>query len=125
MKMQFFSLLLTLILAGCSLSSLEDFHHEGESRCRKLVKELQQIKTSEELLQAEGVLKKHFESLVGLMLEAKQFQRDHEDAESMSGMQNIVSQVLKEELQRIYAIEGGRVVIERAQHEALVRLAVK
>ncbi len=121
----FFCLFLFLTAAGCSFSSLEDFHHEGESRCRKLINELQQIHTSEELLRAEDVLKKHFESLVDLMIEAKRFQLDHEDAEYAADIQHLVGNMLKEELRRIYAMEGGRAVIERAQHEALVRLAIK
>jgi hypothetical protein len=113
---------LLLILFGCSPSSLEDFRHEGESRTRSLVRDLQKIDSQELLLNAEPVLKKHFEKLVDLMIEARQFHLKNADLEPLETEEGTFSLALKEELRRIYAIEGGREVIERAQQEALVRL---
>ena len=118
MKTTFISLSL-LVLTCCSPSSVEDFRHEGESRCRALVLELKKIQTPEELHRAEPTLKKHFNSLVILMLEAKRFQQSLDDPEPIEALPHQASIELKEELRRIYAFEGGREAIERAQQEAL------
>lgn len=113
-----------LLLCGCSPNSSEDFHREGRERCRALIHDLGKIENREQLLRAEPQLKKHFESLVSLMIDAREFQQKHGDEiESDSIIQeNEVDGRLEEELRRIYAIEGGREVIEKVQHEGLVRL---
>lgn len=111
------------LFSGCSPNSLEDFHCEGEARCRVLVKELQKIRSREQLASSAPMLKKHFEDLVLLMIQAREYQETHCEEDSAALVsENEVSTVLEEELRRIYAIEGGREVIERAQQEALVRL---
>lgn len=109
-------------LAGCSPSSLEDFHYEGESRCRALIEELQNIHDREQLMRAAPALKKHFEDFVTLMIHAREFQESHPDEPLPNISENSMSSVLEVELRRIYAIEGSREIVERAEHEALVRL---
>jgi hypothetical protein len=117
-------LCLLLLLCSCSPNSSTDFQHEGEARCRALTKELQKIENREQLLRAEAQLKKHFEALVDLMIAAREFQGDHLDdvPQEAAFEENSAEIVLEEELRRIYAIEGGREVVERSQHEGLVRL---
>ncbi|MBY0528682.1 MAG: hypothetical protein K2P51_00650 [Rhabdochlamydiaceae bacterium] len=115
-------LCLLLLLFGCAPNSLDDFRHEGESRTRALIYDLQQINSREVLMRAEPNLKKHFEKLVDLMIEARQFQLKNPDLELLETEERTFSLALKEELRRIYRIEGGREVMERAQQEALVRL---
>ena len=110
------------LLYGCSPSSLEDFHYEGESRCRALIEDLQKIHSREELMRATPVIKNHFEELVTLMIHAREFQENHPDENTPPAFENTVSSLLEEELRRIYALEGGREIIERTQQEALVRL---
>jgi hypothetical protein len=110
------------LLYGCSPSSLEDFHYEGESCCRALVKDLQKIHSREELMRATPVIKNHFEELVTLMIHAREFQENHPDENTPPAVENAVCRLLEEELRRIYALEGGREIIERTQQEALVRL---
>ena len=113
-----------LLFCGCSPNSSEEFHREGESRCRALVLDLEKIENREQLLRAELQLKRHFESLISLMIEAREFQQKHlDDVEGEGAFEEGSADVrLEEELRRIYAIEGGREVVERTQHEALVRL---
>ena len=113
-----------ILLCGCAPNSSADFKHEGEARCRELTKALASIENREQLLRAEPVLKKHFEALVNLMIAAREYQQNHlDDVSSETAFEeNSAEILLEEELRRIYAIEGGREVIERAQHEALVRL---
>ncbi len=112
------------LLYSCSPHSSEEFQKEGEVLCRSLVEALQTIDSSDQLLTSEATLKKKFESLVSLMIEASRFQQKHPDDWSgdSSLESNFISVSLKEQLHRIYLMEGGREVIERAQHESLVKL---
>ncbi len=88
-----------------------------------LIKHLEQIESQEELLRAEPVLKKIFDAYVGLINQAREYQLKHTDEVATDGGSDFsISDALKEELRRIFAIEGGREIIERAQQEALVRL---
>lgn len=109
-------------LCSCSPHSSQEFQQEGEGRCRQLVVTLQKIENRQQLLLAEPALKKHFEKLIDLMIEAREFQEKHEDIPNESAEENSTTVSLELELRRIYMIEGGREIIERAQQEALVRL---
>jgi hypothetical protein len=113
-----------LLLYSCSPSSSEEFQREGETRCRMLAADLQKIENREQLLLAETILKKHFERLIDLMIEARQFQqkRFEDISTEIPNEENAAEASLENELRRIYAIEGGREIVERAQQEALVRL---
>ncbi|MGC1878214.1 MAG: hypothetical protein WA347_08340 [Rhabdochlamydiaceae bacterium] len=113
-----------LLLCGCSPNSSEEFQQEGKTRCRLLVTDLQKIENREQLLLAESKLKKHFEALIDLMIEACEFQQKKlEDVSSEAVFaESGADALLEDQLRRIYAIEGGREVIERTQQEALVRL---
>jgi len=117
------SLILLTALYGCSPSSSEDFQREGEALTRTLIKHLEAIETQEDLLRAEPVLKKDFEAYVDLISEAREQQLRHADEIVVDASSDFsVSGELKEEMRRIYSMEGGREIIERSQQEALVRL---
>jgi len=111
---------LALLFASCSPNSSEEFQKEGAVRCRLLASELAKIENRQQLLRAEAQLKRDFESLIDLMIEAREVQQ--RECEIVSAVESGEGALLEEELRRIYAIEGGREIIERAQHEALVRL---
>jgi hypothetical protein len=113
-----------LLFCSCSPNSSEEFQREGEARCRLLVADLQKIENRQQLLIAESALKKHFEGLTDLMIEAREFQQKQlEDISTeIAWQENSAGASLENELRRIYAIEGGRELIERTQQEALVRL---
>lgn len=113
-----------LLVSACSPHSPEEFQQEGQAACEDLVNVLQTISSREELLDKEEVLKKKFESLVTLIVAAS---RVHEvegqgDELDQGYPFRAASHQLKTQLQRIYELEGGREIIERSQHEALVRL---
>lgn len=117
------SLVLLGALGGCSPSSSEDFQREGNALSRRLMKHLNSIETYEELLRAEPLLKKSFEAYVDLIIQAREYQKKHPDLVTTEGNGDFsVSEQLKEALRQIYALEGGREIVERAQQEALVRL---
>lgn len=113
-----------LLTGGCSPSTLEDFQHEGEAECRKLVDNLSTIHTRDDLLKMERRLKNRFERLVDLMIAARKFQEEHSEEKEIDPalFDHPSNDALQEELLRIYAMEGGREIIERAQSEALIRL---
>jgi hypothetical protein len=116
-------LLALLLLASCGPNSLDDYHREGEARCRKLVKELRAIHTQEELVLAQPRLRQHFNQLVTLMIAARKYQyTHHEECPLLPAEEDVPTQDLFVELRRIYAMEGGKEAIERAQKEALIKL---
>ncbi len=111
------------LLCGCSPHSTEEFQREGEAQMALLVQDLQAIETREQLTRASPLLKKHFESLVALILEARRFQEENPDDVGSDALEpGISSLCLEEELRRLYQMEGGREVIEKAQQEALIKL---
>ena len=115
---------LSCILISCSPNSLEDFRFEGESVTREIVDELKLIHTREDLFTREQSLKRKFEKLVGIIIQARQYQIDFpEEALSQQLLQESESSLeLLEEIQRVYQIEGGKECIERAQREPMLRL---
>jgi hypothetical protein len=117
------TLVLLAVMAGCSPSSSEEFRQEGEALCRSLTKELQQVNTRDDLVKMTPLLKKRFSQFAGLVMAARAFQREHA-GEAMPEHEGdfLSSEVLMEEMKRIYTIEGGRKIIEDAQREALFAL---
>jgi hypothetical protein len=116
--------ILIVLAAGCSPNSLEDFQHEGEAMNRALAKDIREIRTREELVKAIPRLKKRYEEFVDLIIAAKEYQQEHLEEEppevNFSDLPN--GELLFWELKRIYAMEGGRESMEKAQREALIRL---
>jgi len=111
-------------LVGCSPGSLNEYRHEGESTCRDIIGDLQSIETREDLARLEPILKRNFEKLVSVIISARQFQINNpEEALALPVLlESDVSNLLKEELERVYGIEGGKEIVERAQREAMLRL---
>lgn len=113
--------LFVIFVCGCSPSSSDDFQKEGEAQARKLTQELRNIHSREELAKAVPHIKKKFNELVDLIIEARQFQETHNDND-LSATDQLASEDLCEELKRIYRLEGGREAIEKVQREPLIRL---
>jgi hypothetical protein len=116
-------LFLSVVLVGCSPSSSEDFRQEGEALCRRLTEELQQIHTRDDLLKKAPLLKKRFEQFADLIVQAHIFRKEHlGEAMPEGDGEFFASDALREEMKRIYRIEGARRVIEESQREALFAL---
>ncbi len=113
-----------ILFCGCSPNSLEDFQQEGESIIRKLTLDLETIHTREDLNKSLPKLKKKFDCIVDLLIEAKAYKEAHPDEMSMElGEDNFYLNVdLMNELKRIYRLEGGKEIIEKTQRESLIRL---
>ncbi len=72
------------------------------------------------------MLKKHFEKIVGIVVQARLFQQRNVGLEvPILEIGQTLSRSLLEEMKRIYALEGGRECIERAQREAMLKLDAK
>jgi hypothetical protein len=116
----------SVFLMGCHTTSLEELQGKGAEKIKILLEQLYQIETREDLVKAENDIKKIFESLVDLMIEARILQqKEGEWLFTSVSMQEELSYCLLAELKRIYALEGGRECIERAEREAMLRLDAK
>ena len=117
---------LLILFSSCQPSSFEEFEWEGASCSKSLIKELQGIRNREDLSKAESVLKKHFEKMVNLMIQARVFFQKNPYFEPGFSLENQqLNALLFEEMQRVYALEGGKECIEKAQKEAMLRLHAK
>lgn len=117
-------ILLLTFLTGCGPRSEEDFREEGEGVTRSLIKELQGIRTREQLNGSLGKIQRHFENLVSIMISAQEYLAAHPEQEKEEPCRpgNDLSDQLRIELNRIYRIDGGRQLIEKSQENALHRL---
>lgn len=109
-------ILIFLLLSGCTQKTAGDFLTESEERCSELVAILEKAGTLDELMKAEPEIKKKFNEIAALMLQAQDYDEKHPSSESVKPVPS--SGPLLDELRRIYSIKGGREVIERAQADA-------
>jgi hypothetical protein len=113
-------------LVGCQPTSLEDFQWEGSSHARALLKDLQKIESREDLSRIEPLLKKDFHKLVDVIIQARAFQQKNPEEEiPFQNINPILNASLRDELKRVYEIEGGRECVERVQREAMLKLDAK
>jgi len=112
-----------LIFSACQPASLEDYTWEGAQYARELTETLKKIRSREDLIKTEPLLRQKFMSLADLIIQARKFWKKHPEEElSCSIIAAFASEQLLEEMQRIYCMEGGRECIERAAHHAMLRL---
>lgn len=94
---------------------------ESHGIIRAIVSELQQIHTREELLKSSPKLKKQLNRLVESMIKARTLQLQSQVNESQFERHPLCD-VLRNELNRVYKLDGGREIIENCQKDALDRL---
>ena len=117
-----FLLIVLVVTTGCSVNSIEDFSCEAEAVCRDICKELAKIESREDFAKISPKLQKHFNELVDLMIAMRQFQEKYPDEGECVVSEKWYSVTMQSELERIYTMEGGRSMVEKAQKEALLRL---
>jgi len=117
-------MLLLLLFVSCGRHSLDDFEEEGEGVMRSLIQDLRTIHTRDQLLSSTGRLKRLFERLVDIIIAAEEYRLSHPEAakDGLAGPNHELSDQLRIELNRVYQIEGGRLMIEKCQEIALHRL---
>ena len=114
--------LVVFFCTACSPSSGEEWKLEGESISKKLVVELEQVESLQDLELRSSKIKKYFYKLTDLAVAAKQYQIRHPDAFEEESYSMHISDILKSELMRIYQIEGASEIIENLQRESLHKL---
>jgi len=112
---------LFLIAAGCSSNSSEEFRSEARDLSRVLIAELKEITSHDDFASHSARLKKLFFEQAQIMVRINRWNQEHHQAShlDLSAEDSLLSQKLKEELARIYKIEGGRKFLERCQEESL------
>jgi hypothetical protein len=119
-------IIILLFLCGCQPTSLEDFQDEGASCLRVLLEDLRKVETREDLALIEPIVRKRFDVLVEIMIQARIFeQKNPGSAKTFSSRNQVLSDALLEEMKRLYCIEGGKEFLERTQKEAMLRLDAK
>ena len=89
---------------------------QSEEKCAELVAILEKSESIDDLLKVENDLKKRFSDIAALMVQSRKFHEKHPSNLPVKPIPS--SAALLDELKRIYAIKGGREVIERAQSDA-------
>lgn len=112
------TLIFIALLASCSPKSPKEVRKRGEQVVGHLISQLQAIDSREELLHALPQLRKDFLELADLAVEG------HACLEEgpLPPPNAKLNQQLREELVRIYALEGGRQMVEEAERDALNHL---
>jgi hypothetical protein len=109
-----------LFFLACSPSSPEDFQAEGESLCRSLAENLQNIHNKEDALEQFSSLQKQYKKIAHLLALSQEFYDRNPELLLNYGEQIAVDdQGLAKELDRLYKIPGMREVLEKAQKAAL------
>jgi hypothetical protein len=104
-----------LFLASCGPAALSDLRYEGEAQTKKLAEELRGLESKEDLQKAIPKLRKRFNKIADLLIEAREFQKEESQP-------SFASEQLFAELARLYEMPGGRELIESAQLEAVQKL---
>ena len=102
-------------LASCGPATLDDLRVEGEAQTRMLAEELRKIESKEDLQKAVPLLRKRFNKIADLLIEAKRFSCQETEG-------SLASEHLFAELARLYEMPGGREAIEMAQTGAVQKL---
>ena len=114
-------LVATLLLISCTPSSYDGFRREGESVAYALAKDLEKIETLEDLKHKEGRIKKKLDKLTDLMVAFERFNQGRM-GESLPEGNTFISDKLKSQMGRIYAIEGGKETFENIASESLQKI---
>lgn len=106
-------LLFFLFLSSCG--SPGGSSTQAARYARSLCQELEQVETADELKERELKIKKLFNNIAQLLIESSRSPDDKQP----SPIPPALAHQLREQLERIYRMEEGREIMERAQGEAL------
>lgn len=115
-------LVLLVLFTACSPSSHKDFVQEADGVCKKLIQDLKEIERSQDLARMEKRLARDFDLLINVIIDARKHQLENPE----DFMQDIIecdhAESFKNELRRVYNLEGGREFIEKVEREPVARL---
>jgi hypothetical protein len=108
-------------LVGCGSKSLEGYHDKGAKIIAEIIEELDAVETRDRLIEAAPRLKQLFLTLSKTIIAAHEYQEKNPHLEPLEMLQSDHqrSDHLRQQLQRIYQIEGCREVLEKCQQDAL------
>lgn len=103
---------------------MEEFREEGEGVIYSIVEEIKHIHTLAQLETKKNTLKALFNALVEVVIAAHEYQARHPETKQMlcAAENSSPSDLLREEINRICYIDGGRALLEKIQEDALHRL---
>jgi aspartokinase-like uncharacterized kinase len=113
-------LFLLFLFSSCQPSTQMGCQQEAKKVIRRLISDLEDVQTTEDLMKLEREIKKKTETLVLLMIRLKKLESEKVE-KSFEGKEEL-SERLSKEMERIYMIPGGRELVEAFQREALFRL---
>ncbi len=111
-----------LVFVSCNSKSLDDYYDEGQNQISSIISDLESIQTRQQLLDASSRLQKQYIDLVNIIISAEEYLDKHPDQKIWQHQETLLSDRLREELNRLYQIEGAREIMEKCQQEALYRL---
>jgi hypothetical protein len=119
----FFLFFVPFFIISCS-KSIEGYREEGEGVTRSLIQELTLIHSYQDLRGAQARLEVLYNNLTDLMIASHELQEKEGYIEipELSKINHDLSDKLREELNRIYRLEGGKELMEKFQDKALQRL---
>ena len=114
-------LLILSLLCGCSHDCPDGYKQDAQVVIRCLVEELSASHSLSDLTKRQKKIKKLYTELAELAIESRKLQ-DKRPSCGLHDLDENLNELLKKELQRIYAIEGGRALMEETQKEAIEQL---
>ncbi len=120
----FFTCFVFFLAASCTSPSLQEYRKKAENASRFFQEELSYIQTREELVARLPKIQQYYEEIVDLLIEVHRFEKKQgEDfIQAADERDFLASEALMIEIERIYQLEGGKELMEKAQKEALFRL---
>lgn len=112
-------LIILSLLTSCSSSSLQDLQKESQKTIQTLTQDLKSIHNREDLLKKRAILRKHFDHIAELMIEADRLNGEIEDEGEDDSCD------LLNEMVRIYKLDGAKELMENYQKDARRALAKK
>ena len=114
----------SLAAAGCSTPA-EQFREKGKTITHLLIQDLQSVRSRDDLLTAAPKLEKHFLELAAQMSAFKEYRlKNQKEPLELAEEEDILSNQLQVEIERISQMEGGREVLQKAQAKSLALLGL-
>ena len=115
--LRFFYIIIILIY-GCNPTN-EDIQQESQKIIKQLIEQMTIIHNYGELQKSAPQLKKSFNKLVDIIIEARKLEIKDAKFEIKN---HHLSDLLRYQVERIYRIDGGKEIIEEMQRDALHKL---
>ncbi|MDN3504784.1 MAG: hypothetical protein P0S95_04325 [Rhabdochlamydiaceae bacterium] len=111
-----------VLLSACSVSNLQVYQKEGSKEAKALIKLLELVNCKEDMAELAPKIKKRVEKLTHLMIEAKKYKLSHRESEEKLLISVEISNELKQQMLRIYQINGVEKMMHDLQRYSLHKL---